>query len=47
MACMKRITVDIVMKYVRELLAEYGDMAGNVPREYGRYECRVIDMAKL
>lgn len=47
MACMKRITVDIVMRYVRELLAEYGDMAGNVPREYGRYECRVIDMAKL
>ena len=47
MVCMKRITVDIVMRYVRELLAEYGDMAGNVPREYGRYECRVIDMAKL
>ena len=47
MACMKKITVDIVMKYVHELLAEYGDMAGNVPREYGRYKCRVIDMAKL
>lgn len=47
MACMKKITVEIVMKYVWELLAKYEDMAGNVPREYGKYECRVIDMAKL
>lgn len=47
MACMKKITVDIVMKYVWELLAKYEAMAGNVPREYGKYECRVIDMAKL
>jgi len=47
MACMKKITVDIVMKYVWELLEAYGDMAGNMPREYGKYECRVIDMAKM
>ena len=46
MACMKNITVDIVMKYVHELLEKYGDMAGNVPRVYGDYECKVIDMAK-
>lgn len=46
MACMKNITVEIVMKYVWELLARYENLAGNVPREYGKYECRVIDMAK-
>lgn len=46
MACMKKITVDIVMKYVWELLAKYENMAGNIPREYGKYQCRVIDMAK-
>ena len=46
MACMKNITVDIVMKYAHELLEKYGDMAGNIPRVYGAYECKVIDMAK-
>lgn len=43
-ACMKNIPVDVVMKYVHELLAEYGDLAGNVPRVYGQYECRVIEL---
>ena len=43
-ACMKNIPVDVVMKYVHELLAEYGDLAGNVPRVYGEYECRVIEL---
>ena len=46
MACMKNITVDIVMKYAHELLEKYGDMAENIPRVYGAYECKVIDMAK-
>ena len=46
MACMKNITVDIVMKYAHELLEKYGDMAGSIPRVYGAYECKVIDMAK-
>jgi len=46
LACMKHITVDIVMKYVWELLEKYEAQAGNVPREYGAYQCRVIDVAK-
>lgn len=46
LACMKNISVDVVMKYVWELLEKYGDLAGNVPREYGAYECRVIDLAQ-
>lgn len=45
LACMKNIPVATVMKYVWELLAKYEDMAGNVPREYGAYECRVVDVA--
>ena len=47
MACMKKITVEIVMQYVWELLGKYEKLAGKMPREYGKYECRVIDMAKL
>ena len=47
MACMKKITVAIVMKYVWELLGKYEKQAGKMPREYGKYECRVIDMAKI
>ena len=47
MACMKKITVEIVMKYVWELLGKYESLAGKMPREYGKYECRVIDMAKM
>ena len=47
MSCMKKITVEIVMKYVWELLGKYESLAGKMPREYGKYECRVIDMAKI
>lgn len=47
MACMKKITVEIVMQYVWELLGNYEKLAGKMPREYGKYECRVIDMAKI
>lgn len=47
MACMKKITVAIVMKYVWELLGKYEKQAGKMPREYGKYACRVIDMAKM
>lgn len=47
MACMKNITVEIVMRYVWELLDKYENLAGNVPREYGKYKCRVIDLAKM
>ena len=44
MACMKHIPVDAVMKYAEELLAEYQDRVGNIPRVYGQYECRVIEL---
>ncbi|MCR5176519.1 MAG: glycosyltransferase family 9 protein [Anaerovibrio sp.] len=44
LACMKNITVEAVMQYVWELLDKYGNLAGNVPREYGKYKCRVIDL---
>lgn len=46
MACMKKIPVDTVMRYVDELLEEYGGSTGAWPPHYGRYECRVIDLAK-
>ncbi len=46
LACMKKITPDIVMKYVRELLDKYGAQAGKTVREYGNYGCRVVDIAK-
>ncbi len=44
MACMKHIPVDIVMKYAEELLAAYQDQVGNIPRVYGQYECRVVEL---
>jgi len=46
MACMKKIPVDVVMRYVDELLEEYGDSVGAWPPHYGHYECRVIDLAE-
>ena len=43
LACMKNITVEIVMKYVHELLDKYGNkQAKDIKREYGKYQCRVI-----
>lgn len=44
LACMKNITVDVVMKYVHELLDKYGDMAGNIPKPNGNYICRVVEV---
>ena len=44
MACMKHIPVDVVMKYARQLLEEYQDQVGNIPRVYGQYECKVIEL---
>ena len=46
MACMKKIPVDVVMRYVDELLDEYGDCAGEWPPHEGKYECRVIALGK-
>lgn len=42
LACMKKISVDIVMKYVDELLNKFDEPAENIPRVYGEYNCRVI-----
>lgn len=44
MACMKHIPVDVVMKYVHELLAAYGGRpARDLPRQAeGSHACRVI-----
>ncbi len=44
MACMKGISVDAVMKYVMELLAAYGQPAMKIPRAYGQYQCRVVEL---
>ena len=40
--CMKKIIVDIVMKYVDELLSSYGQPAKDIPKIYGQYQCRVV-----
>lgn len=42
--CMKKIPVEIVMKYVDELLSKYGQPAQEIPRIYGNYHCRVIEL---
>lgn len=46
LACMKKIPVEVVMKYVFELLETYGQPAKKIPRVHGEYKCRVIDLAK-
>ena len=44
LACMKKIPVETVMKYVDELLESYGQAAENIPRVYGAYKCRVVEV---
>lgn len=44
LACMKNISVEVVMKYVDELLNNYGEPAEKIPRIYGKYKCRVIEI---
>ena len=44
LACMKNIHVNVVMKYVEELLESYGQAAEKIPRIYGKYQCRVIEL---
>ena len=46
LACMKKIPVEVVMKYVFELLAAYGEPAKKIPRVHGEYQCRVINLAE-
>lgn len=43
LACMKKIPVDIVMKYIYELLNKYGQKARDIERIYGKYKCRVVE----
>ena len=47
LACMKKIPVTVVMKYVFELLDAYGQPAKEIPRVHEAYQCRVIDIAKI
>ncbi len=45
MACMKNIPVDVVMRYVSELLQEYGGKpACELPAHDGQYKCRVVEL---
>lgn len=44
LACMKKMTVEIVMKYVDEQLAKFDRPAKELPRIYGEYQCRVIEL---
>ena len=46
MECMKKIHAEIVMKYVDEILAEYGQPAEKIPRVYGKYQCRVVELTE-
>ncbi len=46
LACMKKIPVAVVMKYVFELLETYGQPAKEIPRVHGAYQCRVVDITK-
>lgn len=44
LACMKKITVQTVMRYVDELLTRFGSQpAYKLPDHYGAYQCRVVD----
>ena len=47
LACMKKIPVAVVMKYVFKLLEIYGEPAKKIPRVHGAYHCQVIDLAKV
>lgn len=46
LACMKKIPVAVVMKYVFDLLETYGTPAKKIPRVHGAYQCRVVDVAQ-
>ena len=46
LACMKKIPVATVMKYVDELLTAYGQPAKEIPRVPDAYQCRVVTVAQ-
>lgn len=47
LACMKKIPVEVVMKYVFELLEAYGQPSKKIPRIHGKYQCRVINLSAV
>lgn len=42
--CMKMIPVDTVLFYTLDALKKYGDQVGNVSREYGQYQCKIVEL---
>lgn len=44
LACMKKISVEVVMNYINELIDEYGQKAKYIERVYGNYQCKVIEL---
>ena len=46
MGCMKHIPPAVVMQYADELLLAYEDQVGHIPRVYGQYQCKVVELQK-
>lgn len=44
MGCMKHIPPAVVMKYADELLCAYEEQVGHIPRIYGQYQCKVVEL---
>ena len=44
LSCMKKIPVEVVMKYVDELLKNFGQPAEKIPRVFGNYQCKVVEI---
>ena len=44
MGCMKHIPPAVVMKYADELLEAYEDEVGHIPRVYGQYQCKIVEL---
>ena len=43
LACMKNMPPNLILKYVYQLLNQYGQPAKEIPRIYGKYQCQVIN----
>ncbi len=44
LGCMKHIPPAVVMEQVDRLLAAYEDRVGHIPRVYGQYQCRIVEL---
>lgn len=44
LSCMKRISVDTVMRYTLESLKKYENQVGNVARDHGQYLCKIVEL---